>query len=64
MKPKNPEMTYALAMAAGQDAANRVMRAEGRTVWNEDDYAIAAELTDKILRRWRIAHGVQPTDVN
>lgn len=37
-----PRMTYKLAMAAGTDAANRNMRSEGRLVWNEDDWNIAA----------------------
>lgn len=32
------KMTYGLAMAAGKDAANRAMRAAGRSRWNEDDY--------------------------
>jgi hypothetical protein len=37
-----PRMTYALAMAAGTDAANRNMRSEGRLTWNEDDRDLAA----------------------
>jgi hypothetical protein len=31
-------MTYSLAMAAGQDAANRQMRKAGRKKWSRDDY--------------------------
>lgn len=31
-------MTYALAMAAGQDAANERMRKAGRKTWNRADY--------------------------
>lgn len=38
------KITHELAHAAGWDAANRSMRAAGRTQWNEDDYnAMAAE---------------------
>jgi hypothetical protein len=42
-------MTYKIAMAAGRDAANRNMKANGRTVWNEEDYNIAAALVEKLL---------------
>lgn len=31
-------MTYDLAMACGQDAANTRMRKAGRKKWNRDDY--------------------------
>lgn len=34
-------MTYPLAMSAGRDAANRRMRAAGRTKWNRADYNAA-----------------------
>ena len=34
-------MTYDIAMACGQDAANRQMRAAGRARWNEDDRDLA-----------------------
>lgn len=40
---------YKLAMAAGRDAGNRNMRRAGRTTWNEDDYAVAASVTAKLL---------------
>ena len=36
-----PVMTYALAMAAAKDAANRQMRAAGRPKWNWDDAQLA-----------------------
>lgn len=39
-------MTYSLAMAAGQDAANRQMRKEGRTRWSLEDYNLAAATFD------------------
>lgn len=42
-------VTYAIAMAAGRDAANRNMRAEGRTEWNEEDYNIAAETSARLF---------------
>ena len=44
-------MTYDLAMAAATDAANRRMRGEGRTRWNEEDWdemcRVFYELFDK-----------------
>lgn len=33
--------TYKIAMAAGQDAGNRSMKAAGRTEWNEEDWGAA-----------------------
>jgi hypothetical protein len=42
-------MTYKIAMAAGQDAGNRNMKKAGRTSWNEDDFNVAAEVTQKLL---------------
>lgn len=41
-------MTYSLAMAAGQDAANRSMRKAGRKAWNRADANIAAETTARV----------------
>lgn len=43
------QVTYAIAMAAGKDAANRQMKAEGRTAWNAADFDLAAEVTRKLL---------------
>ena len=40
---------YDIAMAAGKDAANRSMRAAGRTSWNEDDYNEAVKETDRLM---------------
>lgn len=37
-----------LAHAAGADAANRRMRAEGRTVWNEEDYEECVRTIDRL----------------
>lgn len=42
-------ITYALAMAAGKDAANRQMKANGRTAWNEEDFNLAAQTVAKLL---------------
>ncbi len=36
------KMTYRIAHSAGMDAANRQMRAAGRTAWNQEDAALAA----------------------
>jgi hypothetical protein len=36
-------ITRQIAWAAATDAANRSMRLDGRTAWNEDDYDVAAE---------------------
>lgn len=44
-----PIMTCAIAMVAGRDVADRRMRSEGRTVWNEDDYDAAC---DEVERLW------------
>ena len=49
MTKRDARMTYRMAMAAGQDAANRQMRAAGRTAWNEEDYATAARETNRLL---------------
>lgn len=43
------QITYKIAMAAGQDAGNKAMKAAGRTSWNEDDFNVAAELTTRLL---------------
>jgi hypothetical protein len=37
-----PALTEDMARAAGRDAANRRMRAAGRTVWNRADFNLAA----------------------
>ena len=42
-------ITHELAVAAGTDAANRRMRAQGRTVWDEDDFSLAAETYRKLM---------------
>lgn len=44
-----PLLTPELAIAAGQDAANRRMRSEGRTIWDEGDSALATEVSARLL---------------
>lgn len=46
-------MTYHMAYAAAQDAANRRMRAAGRSVWNKADYNFAAKEFDRLWPWWR-----------
>ena len=41
--------TYRLAIAAGRDAANRQMLAEGRTQWNAADWNLAAEVFARLM---------------
>jgi hypothetical protein len=41
--------TAAIARAAGQDAGNRNMKANGRTAWNEADWNVAAETMQRIM---------------
>lgn len=43
-----PTLTYKLAMAAAQDAGDRSMRAAGRTVWSELDYAAAVRMFTRL----------------
>lgn len=48
MKTYTKKELYRLAMAAGQDAANRRMKKEGRTEWSDEDYAEAVQVFNKI----------------
>lgn len=41
--------TYKIAMAAGADEANRLMRAGGRTSWGDDDYDACCALIESLL---------------
>lgn len=43
------KMTHKIAMAAGQDAANRNMKRNGRTEWNEEDWNVACETFNKLI---------------
>ena len=44
-----PIMNYELAMAAGMDAANRRMRAAGRSKWNRGDYNEVGKTFDRLM---------------
>ena len=44
------QLTPDLMYAAGKDAADRQMRAEGRTHWNEADYNLACETVSRLAR--------------
>lgn len=43
------KVTYQIAMAAGRDAGNKNARKHGRSVWNADDYSVAAEIAHKLM---------------
>lgn len=43
------QMTYATAMAIGRDAGNRSMKANGREVWNTDDWNAMCEAFEKAM---------------
>jgi hypothetical protein len=45
------EMTYEIAMAVGQDAGNRNMKLHGRTVWNTEDWNVAAGVVKDLLEK-------------
>jgi hypothetical protein len=42
------EITYELARAASLDAAHSQMQRAGRTIWNKDDYDLAAVVFHKL----------------
>jgi len=42
------KLTRDLAWAAATDAANRRMRQQGRTAWDEDDYALAVATLSRL----------------
>ena len=44
------ELDYDLCMAIGHDAGNHSMRKHGRVAWNEDDWNVAAETTNELLK--------------
>ncbi len=41
------KMTYRIAHSIGTDTANRQMRQDGRTAWNEEDFCLAADTLRK-----------------
>lgn len=42
-------ITYAIAMAAGHDAANKQMRADGRCQWNDADWDLACATFNTLM---------------
>ncbi len=42
------KITYEIARAAAMDAANRRMKAEGRMVWNQEDYNEACRELERL----------------
>jgi len=54
------KMTYRIAHSLGMDAANQQMRDNGRAVWNEDDYNLAAKTLNKHFPRCAEVPGVEP----
>jgi hypothetical protein len=49
MEATHMTMNFKLAHSAGMDAANRQMISEGRTVWNSDDYKLAASTSYELF---------------
>jgi hypothetical protein len=45
-------MTYAIAMAAATDAANRAMQRAGRTKWSRSDYSVAVDTFNELYPDW------------
>jgi len=41
-------LTESLARAVARDAGDRAMRAGGRTVWSQDDYAVSVAAYDRL----------------
>lgn len=44
-------LTKKAAYAAGEDAANRNMRAHGRKAWSHEDWNIGAKVTNDLLAK-------------
>ena len=44
-----PEMNYETATAIGSDAANRQMRSDGRTCWNDKDFTLASAEFNRVF---------------
>jgi hypothetical protein len=53
-------MTYQIAHSAGIDAANKQMRLAGRTAWNEEDAALAANTFNQLYPLCAEHPGVEP----
>lgn len=50
LTPQTPRDAHRIAASAGRDAANRQMRAAGRSAWSRADAALAA---DEMMRLYR-----------
>jgi hypothetical protein len=53
----NPPLTAELALIAGEDAANRQMRSQGRKEWSESDYQLAIQVSGRLLLRIPMTEG-------
>lgn len=51
-------ITRSLAYASGTDAGNRNMDKAGRSKWNDEDYNVASEVTN----RWMVFGGFLPPE--
>ncbi|MGI4757627.1 MAG: hypothetical protein ACRYGF_12360 [Janthinobacterium lividum] len=54
------KMTYRIAHFIGNDAANQQMHKNGRTVWNEEDYNLAATVLNKNFPLCAELQGIEP----
>jgi hypothetical protein len=48
-RPGAITLTAPICRAAGHDVATKRMRAQGRKVWNDDDWNAAAERTARLM---------------
>jgi hypothetical protein len=62
MRRRKIILDYDMAMAAGADAANRKMRSEGRTVWNESDWNTMCEEFERIMLLARPSSEGEPSE--
>ncbi|MGI4757764.1 MAG: hypothetical protein ACRYGF_13045 [Janthinobacterium lividum] len=53
-------MTYRIAHSIGTDAASRQMQKNGRTVWSQDDYNLAAAVLNKNFPLCAELPGIEP----
>ena len=54
------QMTWALAMAAGKDAANRSMRQGKRKAWSVGDYRKGCQEMERLMKLVDWAEPVEP----
>ena len=48
-------LTKEMAYAAGQDTGNRNMKKAMRKVWNQEDWNVASEITNRLLDTLELA---------